>query len=60
MRTVEYKVGDELVCPICRKKFKASENTAFIAKGGFVCSWECFKKNLKTERKEMESSTTRL
>lgn len=54
MRAIEYKVGDELVCPICRKKFKASENTAFIAKGGFVCSWECFKKNLKTERKEIE------
>lgn len=36
------KPGDLLSCPICNKAFKATEDTVYIAKGGYTCSWKCF------------------
>lgn len=38
------KVGEELICPVCGKKFKATENTVFIMHNAYTCSWDCFKK----------------
>lgn len=38
----EIKLGDRLVCPICNKEFKTTEDTKYIAGGGYVCSWKCF------------------
>lgn len=36
------KPGDQLTCPVCGKDFKATEDTVYIAKGGYTCSWKCF------------------
>nr|DAP06662.1 MAG TPA: protein of unknown function (DUF3330) [Caudoviricetes sp.] len=41
------KDGDELVCPVCGKKFKFGERSKYIVAGGYVCSWECFLKRGK-------------
>lgn len=35
-------VGDILICPVCNKEFKATEDTKYIAKGGYICEWKCF------------------
>ena len=38
------KVGEKLVCPVCGKEFKATENTVFVIHNAYTCSWACFKK----------------
>ena len=35
-------VGEELTCPVCKKVFKATNETRYIRNGGHTCSWECF------------------
>lgn len=35
-------IGETLTCPVCGKDFKVSEDTKYIATGGFTCSWKCF------------------
>ena len=37
--------GDKLICPVCSKEFLVDENTCYICKGGYVCSWKCFSTN---------------
>lgn len=46
---VQYEkiIGSGLECPVCGKKFTVKEDTNYIVKGGYTCSWECF---LKRER----------
>lgn len=39
------KTGTELICPICGKKFKVTDDTRYLRKGGYVCSWKCFLSN---------------
>ena len=36
------KVGTPMVCTVCRKAFKATDDTRYIRKGGYVCGWKCF------------------
>lgn len=36
------KSKESLICPVCGKKFKPSEDTNCIASGGYTCSWKCF------------------
>lgn len=43
-------VGDTLVCPVCGKSFKATEDTCYFISGGYTCSWKCFLDEVK--RKE--------
>ena len=38
----DVKVGDKLVCPVCGKEFVATEDTVYIIRGGYTCSWKCF------------------
>ena len=38
----EIKIGEELVCPVCGEKFKATTDTMYIIRGGYTCSWKCF------------------
>ena len=38
----DIKLGEKLICPVCNKEFKATEDTNYIVKDGFVCSWKCF------------------
>lgn len=57
------KVGEELECPMCRKIFKATDNTRFIRKGKLVCSWKCFMSdsvvtNLDNEVNPVEAPVT--
>lgn len=41
-------IGEQLVCPVCGKKFLASDDTKYIAAGGFTCSWKCFLAHVKS------------
>ena len=34
--------SDILICPICHKEFTPTDETKFIRKGGYTCSWDCF------------------
>lgn len=43
----EIKLGDRLVCPICNNEFTATEDTKYIAGGGYVCTWKCFLTRVK-------------
>lgn len=42
MRIPEIKIGDELVCTVCGEKFKVTEDTKYIIRDGYTCSWKCF------------------
>jgi hypothetical protein len=46
MNIPEIKLGDKLVCSICGKEFKVTEDTNCIAGGGYVCGWKCFLKRV--------------
>ena len=35
-------IGEKLICPVCGKEFRVSEDTKYIAAGGYTCSWKCF------------------
>lgn len=47
------KIGDIIVCPICKNKFNLTENHKFVREGDFTCSWCCF---LGTPKKTAESA----
>lgn len=53
---LDAKIGDRLVCPVCNKEFKATDDTKYIAKGGYiyVCSWKCFLTRVKEAEKALE------
>jgi hypothetical protein len=34
--------GETLTCPVCNKSFVVTEDTKYIAMGGFTCGWKCF------------------
>ena len=44
-----------LTCPVCGKEFKPNNDTKYIVRGGYTCSWQCFLTRLK-ERKEQEDT----
>lgn len=52
MMIPDVKLGDKLVCPICGKEFKATEDTKYIAGGGYTCSWKCFLNRVKETQVE--------
>lgn len=35
-------IGEKLICPVCGNEFKATEDTKYIAGGGYTCDWKCF------------------
>lgn len=35
-------IGEKLICPVCGKEFKVSDDTKYIVAGGYTCSWKCF------------------
>jgi hypothetical protein len=35
-------LGETLICPVCGKSFKVTEDTKYIAGGGYTCGWKCF------------------
>ncbi len=39
-----------LTCPVCQKEFKPSNDTKYIAAGGYTCSWNCFLTVAKKEK----------
>lgn len=36
------KIGDIVVCPICGRQYRLTENHKFLRGNDFVCSWDCF------------------
>lgn len=42
-------IGETLICPVCGKSFIVSEDTKYIAAGGFTCSWKCFLIDVKSK-----------
>ena len=56
--TLIYPQGS-LICPVCGKEFKTNNDTRYIIKGGYTCSWKCFlteakKRNDEKNAKEKE------
>ena len=47
-RRSEKSKEDILVCPVCKKEFKITSETMYIALGGFTCSWKCFLDDVKS------------
>lgn len=43
-----------LVCPVCGKEFKPTDDTKYIVRGGYTCSWQCFLTRSRERRKEKE------
>lgn len=43
---------EPLICPVCGKEFKFSEDTKYIAAGGYTCSWKCFLTEVKRRESE--------
>ena len=39
-----------LTCPVCNKEFKPTNDTKYIAAGGYTCSWDCFLTVAKKEK----------
>lgn len=35
-----------LICPVCGKEFEPNDDTKYIVKGGYTCSWKCFLKEV--------------
>lgn len=46
----------ESICPVCGKLFIPNEDTCFIVKGGFTCSWKCFLDRVKQREKEIKEN----
>ena len=40
-------IGDKLICPICEKEFTVSDDTRYLVKSEFTCSWKCFLERVK-------------
>lgn len=38
-----------LTCPVCAKEFKPTNDTKYIAAGGYTCSWKCFLTEVKRQ-----------
>lgn len=41
-------IGETLTCPVCNESFTVSEDTKYIAAGGFTCNWKCFLVHIKS------------
>lgn len=46
------KLGEDLVCSVCGKHFKATEHTKYIIRGGYTCGWKCFWDCVKNDKKK--------
>lgn len=49
--------GESYVCPVCKKVFKATDDTKYIAQGGYTCSWQCFLDPVKHPEKYKGDTT---
>ena len=55
MRIPIVKKGDKLTCSICGKSFIAGDDTCYIRKGAFVCSWKCFTFDVKRPKERNQN-----
>ena len=46
MRNDAYPQGI-LICSVCGKEFKATDDTRYIIAGGYTCTWKCFLNEMK-------------
>ena len=54
MNIPKVQLGEQLVCPVCNTNFKATEDTNYMVKEGFVCSWKCFLERVKENQEKKE------
>ena len=47
----------KLICPVCGKEFTASDDTKYIAGGGFTCDWKCFLDHIKNASVKKEKKS---
>ena len=45
-------LGEKVICPVCGKEFKITEEHCYITSGNFACSWKCFLNDVKNKTKE--------
>lgn len=45
------QLNEVLICPVCKKEFKANLDTKYIIAGGYTCSWKCFLDEAKRREK---------
>jgi len=57
MMISDVKLGEKLVCTVCGKEFTVTEDTKYIAKGGYVCNWKCFLARVKEVELEKNNKT---
>lgn len=38
---------EPLICTVCGTEFKPDDDTKYIIRGGYTCSWKCFLKEVK-------------
>ena len=48
----ESNSDEKLICTICGEAFKPNDDTKYIARGGYTCSWDCFSNYVKKREKE--------
>lgn len=44
-----------LTCPVCGKEFKPTNDTKYIAAGGYTCSWSCFLTVAKRKKEDKKN-----
>lgn len=49
-----------LTCPVCQKEFKPTDDTKYIAAGGYTCSWKCFLTVAKQHEEERASKKRKI
>jgi uncharacterized C2H2 Zn-finger protein len=53
------RLGEELLCPICGKLFKVTDNTKYIMNGEYTCSWKCFYNEARNRDETMRGKKKR-
>lgn len=59
MRIPDHKIGDKVICPVCKKQYTFSEENYCIISGEYTCDWKCFTGQVKKVMKEKEEQTSK-
>lgn len=53
-------IGDKLICPVCGKEFTVTEDTKYIAAGGFTCDWKCFMVKAREPKQDKKKNVNKM
>lgn len=56
MRIPDHKIGEKVICPVCKKQYIFSEENCYIICGDYACEWKCFIGHVKKIEKEKEEN----